>query len=361
MKLFLFFIFQVVGFIQASSNTKALFDALCVQCDLNAEQGNKIFINFRVFTSTLETTFQKAWDKSPKHRELLRELDPPHVWTILTRMEGALLSQLKTVRRIVHDFGHVLSRTKGCLEWLDKLLGERTDIFTGSYLDLLLKSLSASKNIQIAELSTKRLLLVLTEFRRMHLEREHLFISKNEELHDIYAHYVFLYVFLINRPLGTAVKESIKHDTFPVVVKLLAKTDVPEGMDTKLLNKYLTPDDFVRYGGRLHLRTTKNFFFVYRTWLRIMAKMPSQRIRRLYFDERKELALNVEDFEWKIDDFYKEKNDQLAVAKWDQQDLLNIAIMFDFIDSLVAFERLRINMTKLKHRVVEILRIYHGI
>ena len=362
MKHFLFLLLQSGALIQASS-TNELFDAMCRRCQLTSEQGKKIFINFRLFTLTLEATFQNICDRNAKHRELLRELEPRYVWSLLTSIETSLASQLKAVRGKVNELAHVLKTTRGCLEWMDKLLGDRAESFEGSYLELIIKSLSASGQIKMAELSTKRLLFGLTEFRRMHLEREYLFMSKNEELHDLYSHHVFIYLLMVNRILGIAVKDSIKQATFTVVFNspfvIFPKTEVR--VDSLPLSKYLNQDDFINYKGSRHLRQTKNVSLVYRTWLRMMAALPNIYVRRMYYDERKDLARNLREFELKIDEHYEERNDPSLVRGWVKPDLFNLAVVFDFIDSLVALERLRISTMKLKLRVLEILHTFHRI
>ena len=158
-------LFIIFGLIHTTS-TSELSKAMATRCQIDADEADNFLIRFSIFTQKLKLAFRHACTISARYQELLRELDAPNVWLVLITVKPTLQEDLKTVRdKLIKGF----TPSKTCLEWIDQLLGSQS--FEGSYLELMIKSLSATKNTRLAELSNKQLLSVRLELRRMHVER----------------------------------------------------------------------------------------------------------------------------------------------------------------------------------------------
>ena len=348
-------LFIVFGLIKASSN-EVLF-AICKQCQISQPLGVKILFIYNNFVMKLTEVFRRTLSQSAESRELLKELEAGYIWSYLCSKDASLSEQLTLVRGVVKEVAQKQKLNSKCLHSLNILLGHG-EHFQGSYLELFIKILSATEKIEMAEISTKRLLTVPNELRRMYYEREYLFTPKNELMHDIYSQFVVVYTSLINEKVGNAVSQNIMHSTFPLVhIRIQTRyPEVKEVLKSTLLRKYISKDDFIRYDGRLHLRKTKNSMPVYQNWLRVMEYMPKKQVRMMYISEGKDVLENLKDIEGTIKVLYEQKDNPALVSEWSHDDLFNIAIVFDLIESMVAYERRKVSMAKQKQMLIESLR-----
>ena len=333
------------------------------RCQLDANRADLFFSVLSTFTQKLKLAFRKASTACPANREFLRELEAQFIWPFLTNIDPSLCMELQAVRNEISD----LTPSSACSNWLDRLLGNKQKKIMGSYLELLLKSLSATEQITKTELSTKQLLFVQAEFRRMHLEREYMFVPKNEEMHEFYAHYVKLYSYLINPRVGDLVMTGVQRITFPLkihaVEHLPPRAAIPTFYYAEFFKEYNISfeKDFILYADRRHLRKTNNFSMAFRQWLSILSLIPNESTRIIYFDHRKGLMKNLKDIETRITKLYLQKESFVAVLRWDRDEVSNLVTSFDLIDSLVAFKRLKISMLKIRHMLIEIVDTYQKI
>jgi hypothetical protein len=123
--------------------------AMSSRCQLSAERVKSFLHLVSEFTQKLELAFHQASNTSAQYKDLLRELDAPYVWLLLTSIAPTLLEDLKVVRDEVTRLDNVLTLEKSCLDWINLLLGDEKSYFSGSYLELLIKSLSATKHTKL--------------------------------------------------------------------------------------------------------------------------------------------------------------------------------------------------------------------
>ena len=340
--------------ISIQATTKELIRALSERCQLDRTVAKNLLLKYQVFTITLELLFRLACN-NPANCELLRELNATNIWVLLTRTEPTILKQLRKVREALEG---KLIQSEACMAWWNTLLGDQDDTFTGSYLELLLMSLSATESTRIVELTNKQMFFVLTQTRKMHFEREYLFLSRNEVMHEIYIQYLQNFISLVNLPVGAVTSETTTLNIFYHFQSEVIPSSTPSS-NTALLEKYLDPiKDFIIFNNRMHLRKTKNFSFVYGNWLRILAVIPDESVRRKYFDEGRDVVHNFRRVEKIIIGLYLQKNKPFAVVQWSKDELINLTVTLDLIASLVSYEGQKICMINSKHMLLVVLSRY---
>ena len=358
MRVILLFMFAMFTF----ANTSELFMAVSERCQLGSNWTNVIIFNFASFTKKLELSFNKTRMSSPEHAELLRELEPSYIWLLLKSKDPTLLEELVEVRNAILDMYFNSPLSDACMDWLDILLGDEEKTFHGSYLELLIRSLSATGNKNLAKLSTRQMLFVNSELRRMHFEREHLFLPKDEELHEIYTDSLLVYISLINPTVGKAIQKNARFVAFPLTFiprDLTRRLAINPSVHHQFLCNYVDfRYDFILYDGCLHLKKTTNFWAVYRTWLAMTAVIPNEAMRKLYFDEQADLYENLKGIENMITGIYLLKDNPKALLEWDRKAIINITIAFDLINSLVSFMRLHHSMAQVKRMLAQVMENY---
>ena len=352
----LFIIFSL-----AFAATDELFKAMSDQCQLeNADRASDFFSEYSIFTHKLELAFHDISMMSTNYQTFLRELDAPYIWMFMTAAKPQLLQDLKIVREEIIELNKEFTLSESCLDWINKLIGDGTSTFAGSYFELLIKSLSLTKHIKLAEMSTKKLLFFRVELRRMHVEREYLFTSRSEERHEFYCHYVFLYMTLINRMVGDTVFSYANQNT----LSLTSLTPEQNGQFTRhpmayymeFFRIYVDPQKvFFTFNNRTHLRKTRNFKLVYQKWLAILSLIPDTAIRREYFDETKDLIYNVEQIGARASSLYERRNCLRSLLEWDNNDLTNLTLTFDLVDSIISFTQQKIRVTKIRRMLFEVM------
>ena len=351
MKLFLLFI--LFGDIQANSNE--LLKAVCKQCQTGLPIALRILISYSVFTVKLTSVFLHTLDENAENRKFLKELEARYIWSYLCSKNASLPNQLTEVRETINELGQRLKFSGKCLTWMDFLLGDGEDMFEGSYLEMLINILSATERANLGEMSTKQLLFVHSEFRKMHYEREYLFIPKNEAMHDIYTQYVRVYHSLINDKLGATVWNSVRHATFKILKVINQSTQAEKALESTFLRKYISRDDFIAFNGRLHLRKSTNFIKVYENWHSLMSNNPDKHVRSIYFDEGKDVLQNMKSIEVFINSLHLQMANPANMLKWKQTSITSIVLAFDLVESLLSYERRKISVAKQKRMLCEIL------
>lgn len=347
----------VLDFIQA--NTNELCRALSEQCHLNINQASSIILNFRAFTLKLKVNFLNSHYESPANAELLRELCAADIWLFLTRTHPSLLQQLQVVRNVISGLRIKMRLSETCLNWFDTLLGDTKESFNGSYVELLIKSLSATRNTQLVDLSTRQLLFVLTQLRRMKMEREYLFLSTNQEMREFYVHYMLNYHSLITLPPGTITTDSVNFNVFSFIPSALIDPilTVNHTRDSAFICKYVDHQkDFIHFNDRMHLKKTTHFTQVYESWLRMMLLIPDESLRRSFFNEQKDLTFNLKMTERLIEILHSQE--MTFSIEMGKKVLINLAITFDLIESLVSYEGRAISMIEQKQKLIDVLTGY---
>ena len=351
--------FPFISLIQATTNEQ-LFCALSERCQLNSEHAGKILNSFQTFVSNLELSFRKA-RTNPKYSELLRELNAPEIWILLKKVDPALDLQQKIVRGLFDELKLKGDRWKPCLEWMDFLLGDKWRMFDLGYLELLIKSLSATNETKMAELSNRQLLSVISEYRKMHFEKEYLFLPRNEELHEFYKHYLITYRLLFKTRTENVLNgvEIFTFNSFFPQEFVYTFTSVKSlAFDIDFLRKYnVHPENgFIRFDNQMYLKKTTNLCVVNDKWMRITKMIPSERARRANYDDRMDLSYNVKLLDGLIEKFHRQPSK--AAREWNRKILLNVCLAFDLIESLVAFEGHQVGMFKLRRKLYEVLLMY---
>ena len=351
-------LFLLLTLIKASTNE--LFLALSERCYLNPTHAASILFSFDIFTVKLKCLFLQTGHDATNW-ELLRELSASNVWLFLSRTAPYLPEQLKAVRDVIDDISGKVIINEECLLWLDNLLGDNKDSFSGSYLELLIKSLSATGDTKMVELTNKQMFSVITKIRSTKLEREHLFLSRNEELHDIYVQYLLLYNSLFKLPLGSVIGETTTFSVFSYFQSesLTPRPSDNNARDLNFLSKYVDiSSDLISFDNCLHLKKSTNFSLVYSNWARLITMLPEASKRKIYFDEEMDLAQNVLVVEWLVFKMYFQKDNSKVVKNWSQKVLVNLSLTFDLIESLASYEGQSINMKRSKDMLVEIVSEY---
>ena len=356
--IFLSLLVAFMKVVQAATNE--LLNALSNQCQLDHNQASNILQHFHTFVVKLELSFRQS-KTNPSYSELLRELSAADVWLLLTRIDPSLLLHLKIVRGAVNELNRKVNLNESCLVWMDTLLGDRSDIFYLSYLELLIRSLSLSGEVKIVELSNKQMLSVISKFRKMYLEREYLFRSRNEEQHELYLHCLLIYTSLIKLPLDSVIADNTTftlYSFFPSEVIEQTTSDNSLSIDMHFLSKYnIDPKkDFILFDNQLQLRKSTNLSLVNENWLQVAKKIPDERVRRVYYDDRMDLAYNVSGLDKLIQRFHSQV--PTDALKWSKKVLVNICVAFDLIESLVAYEGHQVGMLKHKRKLLEVLTCY---
>ena len=341
------------------AGTNELCMAMSSRCQLSAERVNRFLHLVSEFTQKLELAFHQASNTSAQYKDVLRELDAPYVWLLLTSIAPTLLENLKAVRDEVTRLENELTFEKTCLEYFNLFLGDEESYFSGSYLELLIKSLSATKYTKLAELSTKQALFVRLELRRMHIERE-CFLSRNEEMHELYCCYLVVFMSLINYAVGQVISMYAQQHTLSLtIIPLKAVGPVPNCSDITLgfFRKYVDPGkDFFVLNEQVHLRKSSNFKLAYRNWLALLELIPNVTIRREYFNERKDLLFNFRRIESRVNRMYMDRNNFAKIMKWKSNDMLNLlTLAFDLVSSLISFRQEKIPVTKVRRMLLEVI------
>ena len=337
-----------------------LVKAMSNVCQLDTELNNKFLLKYSIFTQNVELAFCNTSSFSPDAHNFLRELDAPNVWLLLTAAQPSLLEDLMMVRDEIIKINKECTLSKSCLDWISKLLGDGRSIFAGSYLELLIRSLSATKNTKLAEMSTSQVLFVRLELRRMHVEREYLFIPRMEEMHELYCHYVLLYNSLINSTVGDAILRYAKQNTLSLTV---IAPEMIGPIPSHSVSYYMEffkdfvdfKTDFIFFNNLRYLKKTTNFTLVFQKWMALMTLIPELSIRREYFDEQKDVEQNFYRIENRVSNLYVQRNSVAVLLEWDGKKLFYLSLAFDFVDSLFAFKRQRIAVTKVRHMLLQIL------
>ena len=337
-----------------------LVKAMSNVCQLDTELNNSFILKYSIFAQNVELAFCNTSSLSPDAHNFSRELDAPNVWLLLTTAHPSLLEDLMTVRDELIKINKVCTLSKSCLDWISKLLGDGRSIFAGSYLELLIRSLSATKNTKLAEMSTSQVLFVRLELRRMHVEREYLFIPRMEEMHELYCHYVLLYNSLINSTVGDAILRYAKQNTLSLTV---IAPEMIGPIPTHSVSYYMEffkdfvdfKTDFIFFNNLRYLKKTTNFTLVFQKWMALMTLIPELSIRREYFDEQKDVEQNFYRIENRVSNLYVQRNSVAVLLEWDGKKLFYLSLAFDFVDSLFAFKRQRIAVTKVRHMLLQIL------
>ena len=334
-----------------------LLHSLSKQCRVDLDQAGNIISSFQTFVIKLKLSFGQA-RTNPEYGEILRELGESDIWKLMKRIDPLLLKQLKMLRGQVDELKLKGNRLDACLEWIVKLLGDKWNSLHMSYLELLIRSLSLTTDIQMAELSNKQLILVISEFRRMHLETEHLSRVRNEELREFYVYYLLTYNSLINFPLeGDLAETTVKLTSryFPSELADSITPDIPS-FDIYFLRRYnVDPEkDFIRFDNQMHLRKTTNLSLVNDNWIQMTIMIP-ERTRRNYFDERMGLSYNIKVLERLINKLHMQT--PTNVVEWSRK-VIYLCVAFDLIESMVAYEGHQVNMPKLKDKLLDILAMY---
>ena len=340
------------------AGTNELCMAMSSRCQLSAERVNRFLHLVSEFTQKLELAFHQASNTSAQYKDVLRELDAPYVWLLLTSIAPTLLEDLKVVRDEVTRLDHELTLEKSCLDWINLLLGDEKSYFSGSYLEL---SLSATKYTKLAELSTKQALFVRLELRRMHIEREYCWsLPRSEEMLALYCSYLIVYTLLVNRTVAQVIlmyaqKNTISLTLIPFEPAALIQS---HSLDNCMgfFKKHVDPQrDFFMFNEQIHLRKSSNIRHVYQKWLAILELIPNVAIRREYFDEGKELLFNFKRIESHVGRMYKQKNNLVEILKWNSNDLSNLTVAFGLVDSLISFQREQIAVSKVRYMLLEVI------
>ena len=354
----------ILVIIVSSIHANELFSALLKNCQLNSSQARSIFFKFSFFSKNLEHTFFKTSSRSLKFQEYLRELDAPYIWSLLQSFEPSLALNLMALRNKIIVFKKEQGLDDKCLNWMDNLLGDRENTFIGSYVELVIKALSATWNTKLAEMSTKQMLFAHSQIRKSFLEREHLFVPRIEEIDELYEHSMFSYRSLINCIVGDAIKDNLKRTTF--FLRYVPASQIyskPCNSITHSINfpeKYLDVEkDFIYYGKSMHLRKTKNFSSAYRNWMNMMMLIPDEATRKMYYEEQKDLTVNLKKLETRIHRLHVQKDNHMAVLSWDEREILNLTIAFDLIGSLIAYEQIKTDLAKVRQMFIEVKDSYH--
>ena len=339
------------------ATTNELHNALSRQCHLEHIQANNILSKFQTFVVELELSFSRA-RILPEYSELLTELSAPDIWLLLTRINPDLLKQLRMVRVAIDELKRKVHLSEKCLKWLDILLGDKKDKFYLSYFELLIRSLSATTDIKIAELSSKQMLSAISNFREKYLEREYLFLPRNEEQHEIYLHCFLIYTSLINLPIRNVIADTFNfslYGFFPSEFINPTKSDDIPSIDMKFLRNFnVDPHrDFIFFDNQLQLRKSTNLSRVNESWNRVIRTMPDERVRRVYYDDQMDLAYNIRKTETMIHRFHTQSS--TTAMQWNRKVLFNLCVAFELMESLVAYEGHHISMLKLKRKLHEIL------
>ena len=340
------------------AGTNELCIALSTRCQLDAERVDEFFYRFSKITQKLELIFHHASNANPQYQDLLRELDALYIWQLLTTLDPSLLEYLKVLR---DEVTKEVFQEKSCIDWINLLLGDGIESnFEGSYLELLIKSLSVTRHTKLVEMSVKQSLFVRLELRRMHIERK-CFLFRSEELHELYCSYIIVYTSLVNHFVGHAMLRYAQQHT-------LSLTLIPKEAVGRFPNYYLDHSmnffkrfidpqkDFFVFKEKLHLRKSCNFYLAYQKRLAILALIPNVAVRReKYFDEEKALLFNFKRIESQVSIMHEEKSNFASLMKWDSKDLSNLTLAFDLVDSLISFQREKIAVAKVRCMLLEII------
>ena len=233
------------------------------------------------------------------------------------------------------------------------MLGDKWKTFSLSYLELLIKSLSATTEVKMAELSYGQMLSVISNYRKMHYEMEYLFRKRNEELHEFYVHYFLTYTALF-KPQSTKVVTEVQVFMFNgpfYTINTLA-------FDIDFLRKYnVHPEkDLICFDNQMYLKKTTNLSRVNDRWRQMVSKIPGERVRRVYYDDGMDLAYNIKLLETLIQGFHKQTSKD--AKEWSRKVLENICLAFELVESLVAYEGHQFGMFKLRKKLREVLLMY---
>ena len=346
-------LFIIFGLIHTTS-TSELSKAMTDRCQLDADEADNFFIRFSLFTQKLKLAFRHACTISARYHELLRELDAPNAWLVLTTFTPTLLEDLKLMRE---EIIKKITPSKACSDWIDQFLGVD---FGGSYLELMIKSLSATKNTRLAELSNKQLLSVRLELRRMHVEREYWIAPRSEELLEFYNYYVLAYMSLLNRTVGDAALKYAKQHVFGltyITTEMISSfPSYSLAYNMNFFKRHVDPDkDFIIFKDQVYLRTSTNFTLVYQKWVAVLSLIPDVTIRREYFDEEKDVLQNFECIEKRVCSLYAQRNNLEALMEWDRNKLSNLTLAFDLVDSLMVFTRQKVRVTQVRRMLLEVM------
>ena len=354
-------VFLIIKLTYAGTNELCM--AMSSQCQLDTDRVKLVIHRFSHFAKQLELAFHQVSSLSAQDQDVLREMDTPYIWLLLTTRAPTLLEDLKMVRDEVNKLNKELPLDKPCLDWVNLLLGDgkfndgRSN-FAGSYLELLIRSLSATKHTKLAELSIGQVLFVRVELRRMHIERG-CFLPRNEEMHELYSSYVVVYTSLINLTLGQAVMMYAMRNSLSLsLLPLKTVGQIPTYLDDtmKFIKKYVDPQkDFFTLNGQVHLRKSSNFSMAYQKWVTITDLIPNVAIRREFFDEGKELLFNLQRIERQVIRMHKQKNNLVEIMKWDFHIVSTLTLAFDLVDSLISFQREKIPVTKVRRMLLEVI------
>ena len=349
--------FPFISIAQATTN-KQLLCALSERCQLNFDQAGKILSSFQTFVSNLELSFRKA-RTNPKYSELLRELNAPEIWVLLKRIDPALAKQQKIVRGLFDELQLKGKRWESCLSWMYYLLGDKWNMSHWSYLELLIKSLSATNEIKMAELSNRQMFSVISEYRKMHFETEYLSRPRIEELHEIYRHYLKIYTVLFKPWVDTCkVLSDVEIFTFNGFFPQDFNYSYSLAFDIGFLRKYnVHPENgLICFDNQMYLKKTTNLSRVNDRWMRMIKMIPNERARRVYYDDRMDLTYNVTVLEKLIEEYHKQPSK--AAKEWSKKVLVSICLGFDLIESLVAYEGHHVGMQKLRRKLFDVLLMY---
>lgn len=350
--------------VAAAHSIDELFNSFLRTCRPSRELGIEFFLKYRFFLKAFDAGSTHMCTTSTLGEEICRDLEATGFWNLLTMREPKVLELLELSRKVALKMKSTSPpMSEECGEWLGRFLGDQN--FTYSYLELLCKSVPfrfLRPEQRLTELTHGNMIRTLTEFKRMHLEREHLFNSRDEELYDIHSLALFLYAHLVDHRVGLAIRSSIQDCSFSLTYVFFAKeifllpADRKQDMNFAFLFRYINYErDFIQIGSRRTLRRSTNFSRVFTVWGDFIKLLPVKADRQWYFDEEQDLETNVKLIHLHARNL---KKNQWDCIKWGKKVMMSIAIAFDLVEALASYEKRRESVMHIKLMLIDSLRKY---